>query len=75
MQFDCGPRPRPLPADEELIEMSTRDLLELYKEAWNWGVRCDGLLHKNEIYLKQGTADREDIIKDLKLLDEQKTKK
>lgn len=67
-QFECGPRARPLPSDEEMAIMSTRDLLELYKEAWNWGARCDGLLKQNEVYVRDSIADREELLKDLKKL-------
>lgn len=68
MQFECEPRAKPLPSDEELALMTTRDLLDEYRAAWNWGARCDGLLKKNEIYLRDSLADRETIIEDIKKL-------
>ena len=48
--------------------MSTRDLLDLYKAAWLWGARCDGLLKKNETYLKDSLANRAEVIEDIKKL-------
>lgn len=59
--FDCGPRARPLPSDAELREMSTQDLLDRYKEAWTWAVRCDNLLQQDKKYLTDSIAERERV--------------
>lgn len=64
-QFDCGPAAPPLPSDEVLVQMSTRDLLELYKEAWLWGFRCSSVNDMNYEYITDAIAERERLEKEL----------
>lgn len=57
-QFDCGPRAPALPSDQELQSMPSRELLDLYYQAWSWGARCDGLLQQNHHYFQESLRDR-----------------
>ena len=50
-QFDCGPKAKPLPSNEELVQMTDRDLFNSYAEAWKWGQRCDSVNQENYNYL------------------------
>lgn len=68
-QFECGPRARPLPSDEELKVMTTQEVLALYLEAWDWGYRCDKTGTDNYKYLKDAIERREEALQELQSRD------
>jgi len=49
--FSCGERPRNWPSEEELIDFSSPDIVDLANEYWFWGMRCEQRLHLVERYV------------------------
>jgi hypothetical protein len=59
LQWDCSPKPQPLPDDKGLIEMKSHELFMRYKDAYLWGERCDKLLQYNKDTLAKDQANRQ----------------
>lgn len=59
LQWDCSPKPEPLPDDKGLADMKSYDLFMRYKDAYLWGDRCDKLLQYNKDTLAKDQASRQ----------------
>lgn len=62
-QFNCGPKEKPLPSDDELKVWSSDNLFSAYKGAWQWGNRCSNVNDNNRDYFTSRLKAREDIKK------------
>ena len=59
LQWDCSPKADPLPDDATLTNMKSYELFMRYKDAWEWGDRCDRLLQLNKENLAKDQANRQ----------------